>query len=109
MIGLIFSFADAIIEVRINGHQVLFRNSTFGSQFATIDGIQLSYQGVVREFPELKDSKNWKVEAISKFKDQIKSLDSEEKISKYVVEDLTKWGYKLIARQKQGHRVEKIA
>ena len=108
MIGLIFRFATDIVEVRISGNTVLFRNSTFGSAYATIDGIQLNYEGVIREFPELKDSVTWRSEAVAKFKDKIKDLNDETKIVHYVVEDLTKFGYVLIARQKQGHRVEKI-
>jgi hypothetical protein len=108
MIGLIFRFASDVVEVRISGNQVLFRSSAQGSQYATIDGLQLNYQGVIREFPELKDSPEWKSEAIAKFKDKVKELSDETKIAHYVTEDLTKFGYVLIARQKQGHRVERI-
>lgn len=109
MIGLIFRFGTDIVEVRIDGHQVLFRSSGFGSQFATIEGLKLSYQGVIKEFPELIDNPNWKIEAIAKFKDKIKELNDEKLITKYVEEDLSKFGYTLVARGIPGHRIQKVS
>jgi pantothenate kinase-related protein Tda10 len=106
MIGLLFQFASEPVEVRIMQHNVVFRKT--GSGYATIDNLRLDKLGVIKEFPDLKDSENWREEAVRRFKDKIKEMKSEEEISKYIINDLTKFGYKAIAKQREGFRVEKL-
>jgi prolyl-tRNA synthetase len=108
MIGVIFQFGNEIIETRINGNAVFFRNSSFGSNFVTIDYLNLSKDGVLKEFPDLKDDELWKQKAIERFKNKIKNMKSEEEIEKYITEDLIKYGYVPKYRQKSGFRPEVI-
>lgn len=107
MIDVILMFGQEVVMVRINGHSVLFGAANNGNpMMADISGLQLNYSGVVKEFPELKDNPNWRIEAAAKFKDKVRELDSEDKIYDYVVEDLKKFGYIPIRKQKAGHRME---
>lgn len=105
MIGLIFTFGGDVLDVRIINHQILFRTS--GSPYAETDGLKLDKVGVIKEFPELKDNEDWKKIAIQKFKDKIKTMSDEKAIRDYVIEDLNKHGYKLIAEQKAGFRMKR--
>ena len=107
MIGVIFEYAGEIIEVRIQETKVFFRTSK-SPQFATIDGIKLDKSGVIKEFPDLKDNEDWQKEARERFKDKIEKMKTEEERVKYVIEDLTKFGYKARYIQKQGHRPVRV-
>lgn len=107
MIGVIFSFGSETIEVRVVDNTVLFRSSTF-AQWADISGIRLDKQGVIKEFPELKNREDWKDEAIKRFKEKIKKMDSEQEIVKYIITDLTKYGHKALYMQKSGFRPVKL-
>ena len=108
MIGIIFQFASEHIQVNIDGTNVLFRTSGTNGAWATIDNLQLNYAGVCREHPDLKDSKDWKEEAIKRFKEKIKNMKTENERVKYVIEDLSKFGYKPLYKQRQGFRPEKL-
>lgn len=108
MIGILFTFGNDIVEVRIDGYNVYFRNSAFGGQFATIEGINLDYTGVIREFPDLKDNQLWRQEAIQRFKEKIKAMKNETEISNYIMEDLKLHGYQPMFRQRRGFRPEKL-
>lgn len=103
MIGVIFQFGSEVVEVRVIGDIVFFRTS--GSpNFADIDTIKLDKQGVIKEFPDLKDDPDWKQKARNRFKEKIKKLKGEEARINYIIEDLTKFGYKALYKQKQGFR-----
>jgi len=106
VIGIIFQLASEMIDVRIDNETVWFR--TQGSSFVTIDSIRLDKQGVIKEHPDLKDNENWREEAIKRFKEKIKTMTTEEQRANYIIEDLTKFGYKPLYRQKSGFRVEKL-
>ena len=106
-IGIILQFGSETIEVRIEETSVYFRTSQIG-QFATIDGLKLDKAGVMKEFPDLKGKDNWKDEAIKRFKETIKNMNSETERAKYVIDDLTKFGYKPLYIQKKGHRPVKL-
>jgi len=110
MIDTILYFGTEIVLVRING-----RNVTFGANISpnnpvmtTIDGLRLSKAGVIKEFPDLKDNPNWQQEAIARFKDKIRSFNTEEEIWKYVIDDLKKFGYIPKYKQVAGYRREVI-
>ena len=104
MIEIIFYFGTEIVMVRIRGNHVTFCTSTNGNVEATIEGIKLSKAGVIKEFPDLKDRDDWKVEAINRFKDKIRAFTTEEAVAEYVIEDLKKFGYVPKFKQKQGFR-----
>ena len=69
MIGILFSFGTEVVEVRIDCFNVFFRTSQF-QRFADIDGIKLDKQGVIKEFPDLKDNDDWQKEGRKKFKEK---------------------------------------
>jgi len=107
MIGVIFQFGLEHVEVRVDGHSVYFRISQF-SRFVTIDGIKLDKSGVIKEFPDLKDNNDWKDIAIQRFREKISKMTTEKEIVKYIIDDLTKYGYKPLYQQESGKRVIKF-
>ena len=109
MIEVILYFGTEIIMVRVRGNHVTFCNSGYGNVEATIEGLQLNKAGVIKEFPDLKDEPNWNIEAMSRFKEKIKAMKSEEEVVDYLIEDLRKYGYVPKFKQKQGFRREVIA
>ena len=108
MIDLMFRFGSEIILVKVDGTNIQFGNTGQGNKLATLDGLRLSYAGVVKEFPDLKDDSEWRRKAIQRFKDKISTFDSEEEITKYIIEDLKKFGYIPRYKQKAGFRPVKI-
>lgn len=108
MIDLIFNFASDVVLIRITNHEVKFANSMFGAVMADISGIRLDYAGTIREFPDLKDDIEWREKAIERFKAHIKSLDSEDKISDYIISELKSKGYTPRLKQIAGFRAVKI-
>lgn len=102
---LTFEKMGEITEINIMGHNLLF--SCGHRQLATIDGLKLDYEGVIKEYPELKDAKDWRIKAIVRFKEKIKTLKGEKEVAKYLVEDLLKHHYKLINAQQDGFRATK--
>ena len=108
MIGLIFTFGTDIIEIRIEGNNILFRNNQSNGMFVTIDNIKLSKFGVLKEHTDLKDNEDWETIARQRFKDKIKSFNTDMERANYITEDLKNFGYKLLYRQKKGFRVERL-
>ena len=108
MIDLLFSFGSDMVLVRIDKHNLQFANTSQGAQMSTIDGLKISKEGVSVEFHDLVDDDNWREKAINRFKEKIKSLNSEEEIVAYVTSDLKKYGYKPMYKQKIGFRKEKL-
>lgn len=108
MIGLIFQLGPEIVEVRIDGINILFRNNQSNGMFVTIEGLKLNKEGVIKEFPDLKDNDNWQNITRKRFISKIKSLQTEMDRAKYVVNDLKKYGYEPKYIQRKGFRVEKI-
>lgn len=107
MIGVVFSFVNQTIEVRVVDKTVLFRSFP-STQFSDISGIKLDRPGVVKEFPDLINNPDWQKIARERFKDKIKKMDTEEQRIKYIIADLTKFGYKALYMQKQGFRPVKL-
>lgn len=109
MIDVILKFVTDVVMVRVNGHSVTFGSKVGNNpMMAPIEGLKLSRAGVIKEFPELAASDNWRLEAIAKFKHKIRTMETEDKIVEYVVGDLTKWGYVPLYKQKQGMRIERF-
>ena len=106
MIDLIFELAGSFVLVRIEGCKVSFANSTFGAYFATIDGLKLDHKGVMREFPDLKDNIEWRAIAITRFKEKIATMKTEDEVANYILEDLKGHNYIPRFRQRSGFRKE---
>ena len=107
MIGVIFNFGTEVVEVRVKDNNVFFRTSN-SQQFGDIDGIKLDKVGVLKEHPDLKDREDWKQEARKRFKQKIKQMKDENEQMKYVIEDLSHYGYVATYLQKQGFRPIRI-
>lgn len=108
MIGIIFQYMGEHVEVRVHQSNVLFRTKQI-QQFIPIEGLKLDKKGVIREFPDLKDDGEWKKKAIKRFKEKVKSMDTENEQIQYIMEDLKKYGYKPMFLQKQGRRPIKLS
>ena len=108
MIGVVFQFASEVIEVRVDKANILFRTVSTNGGFATIDNLKLDHQGVLKEHPDLKGNKEWRKETIKRFKNKIKEMPSEAESINYIIEDLTKYGYKAQYVQRAGYRPIKL-
>jgi len=108
VVGVIFQLASENIQVNIDGTNVLFRTNSTNGAWATIDNLKLDYAGVCREHPDLKDSKDWREQAIKRFKDKIRNMNTENEITDYIITDLSKFGYKPLFKQRQGFRPTKL-
>ena len=92
MIGIVFSYINDVVEVRIDGDNCLFRTGQYGGAFVPIEGLKLDKNGVLKEHPDLKDNNDWNKIAIERF----------------IINELKKVGYKPMAKQKNGFRIQKI-
>ena len=108
MIGIIFQFCSEYVEVRVDGNNCLFKTGQFGGAFAPIDGLKLDKGGVMKEFPDLVGNDDWREEAVKRFKEKIKNMDTEMDKINYIKEDLTKFGYVPMFLQQQGHRIKRL-
>lgn len=104
MIGVIFQFGNEIVEVRIGQTECLFRTKQSHGALYPLEALRLDKVGVFKEHPDLKGNSEWKKEAIKRFKDKLKTYETEEQKMKYVIDDLGKFGYKPLKFQKKGHR-----
>jgi hypothetical protein len=110
MIGVIFKFGNELVQVRLDGDNCFFSSTNYGGAFVPLDPryIRFSKVGVIKEFPDLKDRTDWSEEALKRFKDKLKSMNTEEEKVKYIIEDLKKFGYVPMYSQRQGHRTKKL-
>jgi hypothetical protein len=103
-----FDFLNEKILVEVNGDKVFFSHQEFGNIKTEIDNLKLDKNGVIKEFPDLKDNINWKNIAIQRFKDKIKSLKNESERVNYIINDLKKFGYIPLYKQQKGFRIIKL-
>lgn len=107
MRDLQFYQGTEIVTIRIVGTDVYFRNGDFQG-FAPISLLRFDLNGVLKEFPDLKDNPEWRKIAMERFIQHVKSLGSEQLVDEYVVKDLEKHGYVPKLRMIQGFRPERI-
>jgi len=70
--------------------------------------LKIDKEGVVREFPDLEDNKNWREEGLKRLKNHLTTLSNDDKRAEYVIEELSNFGYEAFKKQKQGGRVENL-
>lgn len=109
MISVLFKFAGDYILVIVKGKEVYFSSTRYGIKQSKIDGLKLDRAGVIKEFPDLKDDEEWRKKAIDRFKLQISKFKEEDEIIDYVIEDLSKFGYIPLYKEKPGFRPMPIA
>ena len=103
----VFRLGGDVIEVVIKGNDVLFRDTS--SQMITpLEGLKLSRSGVIKEFPDLKDDDEWKKKAAERFKEHIKKMKTESETLEYVKEELCKFGWTALVKQRAGWRAKKF-
>ncbi len=107
MIDLILKFGTEVIQVRIQDGNIFFRTSQF-TQFADIAGIKLNKVGVIKEFPDLKDKKDWQEIARQRFKEKISKMKTERERANYIIKDLEKYGYVPLYERRDGFRPKKF-
>jgi hypothetical protein len=108
MRDIIFNFGNEVILVKIDGSNITFGNTSYGAYMAPISGLQLSYDGTILEYPDLKDDPSWREKAIERFKEKIKQMETEKEIEEYIINDLKRYGYIPKLRQIAGTRPEKL-
>jgi hypothetical protein len=107
MINLYFEKDSKKIIITINNKMLLFAEVKGNQTYATsIDGLKLSEEGIIKEFPELKEMpyQDMRAEAIRKFKEKIIKMKNEEEIKEYLRNDLKEHGYVLKISQRGGFR-----
>lgn len=107
MYDLIFKHISGVALVRINGKAISFSTMDRGFfSLQPIENVKLDIDGIVREFPDLKDrsAKEIRIEAIKRFKDHIEKIESEMEVVQYVIHDLSKHGYVLVNAKRPGFR-----
>ena len=107
MIQITFELGGENVQVIIKDNDLLFFDVTTGTT-TTIEGLQLSKSGCIKEFPDLKDNIDWKKESINRFKLKVKSIEKEKDKMNYIISELTKQGYKALYFQRAGFRPERI-
>ncbi len=79
-------------------------------QYTTLEGLQLSVAGILKDHPDLKGMPIHKIKRIGlkRLKQHLLKLETEENVINYIKEDLRKHGYKLQFVKKPGHRTKII-
>ena len=108
MIYIMFEHFGEKVLVEINNNNVYFSTTLQGPVKAPIDKLKLNYRGVIREFPDLEGSDDWKEQAVKRFKDNLSNMPSETEKVNYIIHDLKNHGYIPLYKQKNGFRPEVI-
>ena len=101
----VFENSGEIVEVVIDGNNLLFSDSS--GQITLLEGLRFDKEGVIREFPDLKDDEEWKKKAIERLKEHIKQMKTEKETLDYVKDELVKFGNKALFYRQKGFRPKK--
>lgn len=107
MIKLTLRLGGENQEVIIRGNELLFFDVSSG-MMTSIEGLRLSKSGVLKEFPDLKDSEEWKKIVIERLKTKMKNYKTEVEKMNYVKDELVKQGYEPLFYQRGGFRPQKL-
>jgi len=103
MIKLTLRLGGDLSEIIVRGNELLFSDTSSGV-VTTLEGLRLSKAGVLKEHPDLKDDRDWKLKAIKRLKAHVKKMKTEMEKIEYVKDEFTKFGYSPIMKQRAGHR-----
>lgn len=107
MIKAQFRLASDLVDVVVRGNELLFMDVGTG-QITPVTGLRFSKAGVLKEHPDLKDNKDWRLIAIERLKTHMKQFKTEMDKINYVKEELTKFGYEPLHLQRAGFRPQKF-
>lgn len=107
MIKGTFKLSQDVVEVIVDGNNLMFFDVSSGL-ITTIEGLRLDKFGVIEEFPDLNEDDNWRKKAIERLKEHMKKFDKELDKMNYVKDELIKFGYIPLYKQKAGFRSEKF-
>lgn len=107
MLKTTYRLGGDIIETIIKGNELLFYD-THSQMTTSIEGLKLSKAGVIKEFPDLENNKNWKKLAIKRLKEYMNKMKTEMEKAIYIKEELKKHGYEPLYFQKAGWRPQKF-
>ena len=105
MIKGTFEFASDRIDVIVDGNILLFCDSN--GMATTIEGLKLDKPGVIKEFPDLKDDDEWRQKAIERLKTHLKTMETDAEKLNYVRDELKKFGWTPLFKQRAGWRPER--
>jgi hypothetical protein len=100
-----FSQGEQIMEVTINGNGLQFKDITNNNLMYP----NFTYLNVIKQFPDLKDDKEWQVKAGKRFIEFFHKIEGEMKRLAYIKEELIKQGYSPMYWKKQGFRTKRFA
>ena len=106
-IKLTVKLGGELFEVIVNQTELLFY-SINSQTFTTVKGLKMSKAGVVKEFPELENNPDWKQIALDRLKEKMNGFKTEKEKLTYVMDELTKFGYKALFYQRAGGRPTKL-
>jgi hypothetical protein len=102
MIQATFKFTGENHAVIIDGNNIMFADDS--GQVSTIEGIKLVKSGVVKEFPELENDPEWRRKVIERFKEKIRTMNSEIEKINYIKDEFVKFGHTALYYKRAGSR-----
>ena len=108
---LIFELGGDMALVRFSGNDVVFSTSDSNfQQYSPIEGLRLSRDGILKEFPDLKKSNlsdgELRGEAVKRFKEKIRGFETDLETKEYLIEEFENMGYTLKTIKKKGWRAQ---
>ena len=107
MIHAQFKLASEVVGIVIKKDDLLFQDVSTG-MITTLNGLKLSRAGVLIEYPDLKEEKDWRKIAIERLKKHMKSYKKETDQLDYIKLELIKFGYEPLFYQRAGFRPQKF-
>jgi len=102
-----FRLGGEIQEIIVRGDELLFFDISSG-MITSIDGLNLSKSGCIKQFPDLENDNDWKKKTIERFKEKMKEYKTEMERMEYVQGELEKLGYEPLILQRAGFRTRRF-
>jgi hypothetical protein len=107
MILGVFELGADQAEIVVDNNNLMFKDGG-SNTITTLEGLQLSKSGVLKEFPDLTDNPEWKKISLERLKEHVKTLEGENNKMNYIKDELTKFGWKPLFKHRAGFRPEKF-
>lgn len=107
MIQAVFELGSEKIISEVDGNNLVFLDAS-NMTVAPLEGLRLDKNGVLEEFPDLREEKEWRKIAIERFKEHMAHFQTEDEKIDYIIQELRKCGYTPLFKQRAGWRPERI-